>query len=164
MEFRGWENQENRSLLRWDLKIVRERTCVWVSVQQEHFPHFVKNKSEFLFLLIAIKRVNCFLVPLLSLLSHKKHRVHKRLLIVFPVIGKAASGVQQRKEACWLRALWGLPCFPILFWGLGCWSAQGDRNSLRFSCEPWGYFIWAGLEGSRQRKPLWSGERSPNAG
>lgn len=65
--------------------------------------------------------------------------VHSQLLI-----GKAAAGIRRRKEACWLRALRGLPCFPMLFWGLGCWSTQGDRNSLRFLNRASLYLSWFG--------------------
>lgn len=43
--------------------------------------------------------------------------------------------------------------FLCCFWGLGCWSAQGDRNSLGFLNRA-ALFIWAGLDRGCQRKPL----------
>jgi len=52
----------------------------------------------------------------------------RALLIVFPVITKAAANVRQRKEAILTQSPVRALMFSFGVWGPGSWSSQGDRN------------------------------------
>lgn len=54
----------------------------------------------------------------------------RALLIVFPVITKAAASVRQRKEAILTQSPMRALMFSFGVWGPGSWSTQGDRNLL----------------------------------
>lgn len=54
----------------------------------------------------------------------------RALLIVFPVITKAAASVRPRKEAILTQSPVRALMFSFSVWGPGSWSTQGDRNLL----------------------------------